>query len=154
MGSAPEGIEHLRIATGLAPRDAFYHFRLADLLSRLGRAEEALDEFRGAVRCAPHDAYYRFRLAGACMAARRAPDAINVYRRLVEMAPGDRTRWVLLGDAYSQAGRPDVAEKMWACFHELDDYQRDFVARRRAEYAARPPGAPARSEGLGAAPAP
>jgi len=124
----------LEQAVNLAPEDAFYHFRLGDLLSRTGEVERALPHFTRCVQLAPHDDYYQVRLGCALMSTGDAREAIRVYLQAVKLDPHNASYQVLLADAYEQAGDQGRSSLLRRMAGMLSEYEQEFVTRRRAEY--------------------
>jgi tetratricopeptide (TPR) repeat protein len=120
-------------AVGLAPEEAFYHFRLGSLQLRLGQVEEAVAQLSKAAELAPFDGYYLVRYAIASLAMGLIVESIDAFRSALQMDPRNRCYRVLLADAYLAAGMEDEAAALVSAVGELDGYEMDFVGRRRLE---------------------
>lgn len=103
-----------------------YHFER-------GNMDAATEAFRRAVELRPDKLLFRHLLIDALMATGRARQAIPHFEFLLEREPDNAQRWLMYGQALSQAGNEqdafDAFEKALTMFKEvLDGSPRDYQA--------------------------
>lgn len=112
----------------MAPRDAFYHFHLADLYRVMNRPADCVSHMESAVEHAPRDEYYRLRLGAAHLRTGNPSAAVPHFHRAAQLAPTNASYQTLLLYAYMRAGQePEIAVDVDQI--ELGAYDADFVNR-------------------------
>jgi len=89
FGKYHDAIAELDRAIALEPRNAFYRFKLAEILRELKMFEPALAAATEAAAAAPDDAFYHFWVADLLMERSRFEEALAPLRLALELSPGD-----------------------------------------------------------------
>ncbi|HVM43551.1 MAG TPA: serine/threonine-protein kinase [Gemmatimonadales bacterium] len=110
-GRLQEALEHMRMATTLAPKAPFMHVGYADVLMALGRYDEAVTPLRQALRLLPRYDAALERLEMSCHRAGRHDEALDARRMLLGVRGAtDRIAMVTA----------DAAEHGWLVARERD----------------------------------
>src|SRR5215470_11814118 len=111
QGEIVEGIDLVRRALALDPRQARFHTLLGMALSNIGRTAEALDSFDQAIALGADAHGSR---ADALMALGRLTDAVESFDRALARDPASVTDWCNRGAALLELGRAAEAAKSFA----------------------------------------
>ncbi len=112
----------------MAPRDAFYHFHLADLYRVINRNEDSVSHMESAAEMAPRDEYYRLRVGAAYLRAGDPTSAVPHFQKAAQMAPTNPSYQTLLLYAFMRDNQePEIAVDVDEI--ELGAYDADFVSR-------------------------
>lgn len=123
LGDPEEGVEYLRRALELSPRDVGCWNNLANLLRTLGRNDEAIEAYRSALREDPTHVNALFNLGVALREAGELRESSRALRRLLELTPDDVQAWNELGTASYELKEWDESEKAFRRALELNPRQ-------------------------------
>lgn len=127
MNDLTTATEAIRDALSYYPDEPYWHYTLADILTKLyheGQASEnenmasIITHLQLACKLKPNDPNYNIKLAKAFIMAGRTNDAIKILSRLTEQAPLAAEPWVLLSDIYYQ--QHNIFSAIDAISHAID----------------------------------
>lgn len=87
-GRVAEAVEHLAVATVMAPANGLYLAELGQAYAVAGRLEDAVEAFRGALKLRPDLAGVHFQLGNLLRQLGNREAAVASYRRAVALNPG------------------------------------------------------------------
>ncbi|MCA9027262.1 MAG: tetratricopeptide repeat protein [Planctomycetaceae bacterium] len=120
-----EAIQHYREALRLDDNYPKCEYRLAVLLSKLGRLDEAIPHYQEAIRLAPHYGDAHNNLGLALMRRGRSEEAIVHFREAVRFGPNYATGLANLGNAFCQLRQFDEGIKHYEqALRLMPDYAR------------------------------
>jgi Flp pilus assembly protein TadD len=136
QGRDREGVELLRMAIDVAPKDASLHFTQGLALARLKQTEEALDKLRRAAELAPDQARYVYVYGVGLHSGGRIEDAIAVLKQNLARHPNDRLTLSALISFNHEAGdltsALDYAERL-ALVDTRDENLKRFIEGLRLQ---------------------
>lgn len=139
LGLLEDALDALLEAALLAPKIAFYRFRVATLYQQMGRDEQGYVHMEITCRLAPHDDYYLVRLAGLAVASGHPDAAIRYLQRAAGLRPRNTAYQHLLAEAYALTDDRAFADTLRRKAGPLDAYDAIFVGRRLTEWRVKAP---------------
>ncbi|HEY3782640.1 MAG TPA: tetratricopeptide repeat protein [Fimbriimonadaceae bacterium] len=115
-----DSVRQLEEALALEPRNAFYQFKLAEILREIGDKEAALTAARMAVSLAPVDPFYHYWVGDLLIDLRQYDEALEALRAALELSPGDDYLYLRTASAFWGAGRQQEAVKAIRLASDLD----------------------------------
>ena len=115
-----DSIAKLEEAITLDPGNAFYRFKLAEVLREAGDREKALEVAYGAVAAAPEDSFYHYWVGDLLVDLRRFDEALESLRAAIELSPGDDFLYLRAAAAFWGAGKRPEAVKAIRLSSDLD----------------------------------
>src|SRR5215470_16464744 len=112
QGQIAEGIDLVRRALALDPKQARFHTLLGMALNNIGRHTEALDSFDQAIALGAADAHGS--RADALVALGRLADAVESFDRALAHDPGSVADWCNRGATLIDLGRAGEAADSFA----------------------------------------
>lgn len=115
-----DSIGHLEKALALEPSNAFFRFKLAEILRETGELDRALTEARLAVASDSGDSFYHYWLGDLLIEMRRCEEALMALRSAIDLSPGDDFLYLRAAVAFRGAGRRQEAVKAVRMASDLD----------------------------------
>jgi len=112
-GETHEAIALINEALAIAPKQAAYHYNLAEAYRAAGNLAEAVRGYRHAIDLEPRFADAHFNLGNAFFEHGDLPAAAACYRRARELAPDDHEIALNLGNALLELGDPQSALELF-----------------------------------------
>jgi tetratricopeptide (TPR) repeat protein len=107
MGDVDQGIEKMKKAIALNPREVSNYKYLTSTLIRLRREDEALTVWKQLEKADPSDAEAPAAIAGILMGQKRYREAVTELEPAVKRNPGDTLSLEALGEAYLHVGNKE-----------------------------------------------
>ena len=123
-GKAGEAAEQLRRATEIEPGMAYNHFRLAEVLRKMGLPKQALEAIAGAVANAADDPFYHYWTGDLLLEMKRFDEAVKSFGAAAELSPGDDRLFQLSGLALWGAGKRQEAVRAVRLASDLNSEDR------------------------------
>lgn len=119
-GRYRDGIKRMQDAIALDPKNAFLHFKLAELLRDMGFRKEAARAIQSAILFAPDDSFYHYWAGDLLTELGQFGEALGYLRAAIELSPGDDGLYARASVAFFGANRVADAIKSARLASDLD----------------------------------